>query len=400
MPRCDHHFDVCQLTADAKSVLRDLELERYREDLEELRRMAEDDPMAPYRLRRWYPRYVVWELTLACNMRCQHCGSSAGRKRSDELRRDELLRVCDELGELGCERVTLLGGEPLIHPHWEAIARRTLENGYRANVITNGWELCEEALCDRLAAAELSIVGVSVDGLEHSHDALRRREGSFARIGRGMELLRERGVPVAVATAVTNAALDEIEELHAWLRGHHVRVWQLQIACPLGRLQRDDPALVRPERLDELLDFVARARDGASGAGPRVDIADNVGYYTGYEDLGLRQRRPGQAFHWTGCHAGIQALGIESNGDVKGCQSLPSIPRFIEGNLRERSLADIWNDPEAFGYTRRFERSQLSGACARCDMGPLCKAGCSSSAYSHSGHIGDNPMCIYRVSEL
>lgn len=44
--------------------------------------------------------------------------------------------------------------------------------------------------------------------------------------------------------------------------------------------------------------------------------------------------------------AGCKAVAIESNGDVKGCLSLQN-ERFIEGNIRERSLKDIWTDKKA-----------------------------------------------------
>ena len=53
----------------------------------------------------FYPRNVVWELTLACNLRCRHCGSRAGKARDDELTEVESLDVVDQLAALGAERV-------------------------------------------------------------------------------------------------------------------------------------------------------------------------------------------------------------------------------------------------------------------------------------------------------
>ncbi len=59
-----------------------------------------------------YPRFCVWELTLLCNMRCLHCGSHAGTPREDELGLDDCFRVADQLADMGCQKVTLSGGEP------------------------------------------------------------------------------------------------------------------------------------------------------------------------------------------------------------------------------------------------------------------------------------------------
>jgi hypothetical protein len=39
----------------------------------------------------WKPTYVVWEITLACDLACGHCGSRAGRARPDELSTTEAL---------------------------------------------------------------------------------------------------------------------------------------------------------------------------------------------------------------------------------------------------------------------------------------------------------------------
>ena len=56
------------------------------------------------------PLYCVWELTLACNLRCGHCGSSAGRARADELTTAEALDAVRQLAELDCRLITLSGG--------------------------------------------------------------------------------------------------------------------------------------------------------------------------------------------------------------------------------------------------------------------------------------------------
>ncbi len=62
------------------------------------------------------PAYVVWELTLACDQPCTHCGSRAGDARANELTTDEALRVVVELAAARAEEVVLIGGEAYLHP--------------------------------------------------------------------------------------------------------------------------------------------------------------------------------------------------------------------------------------------------------------------------------------------
>jgi MoaA/NifB/PqqE/SkfB family radical SAM enzyme len=56
------------------------------------------------------PVHAVWELTLACDLKCQHCGSRAGKRRDRELSTAESLDVVNQLVRLGTPEVTLIGG--------------------------------------------------------------------------------------------------------------------------------------------------------------------------------------------------------------------------------------------------------------------------------------------------
>ena len=127
----------------------------------------------------YWPCYCVWELTLACNLKCLHCGSYAGAKRDSELTLEEAYRVADELAELRCERVTLSGGEPTLRPDWHLIGRRLTDRGVGVNIISNGYHWDDEQFA-RARHAGLTNLGISLDGLEPAHDQV-RREGAFAR---------------------------------------------------------------------------------------------------------------------------------------------------------------------------------------------------------------------------
>src|SRR5260370_18703719 len=71
--------------------------------------------------RRFFPAYVVWELTLACDHACKHCGSRAVVARPDELGTVQALDVVAELAELGAREVVLIGGEAYLHDGFIAI---------------------------------------------------------------------------------------------------------------------------------------------------------------------------------------------------------------------------------------------------------------------------------------
>ena len=333
------------------------------------------------------PRYCVWELTLACDARCVHCGSFAGPARHRELSTPEALDAVDQLAELGCRSVTLSGGEPLMREDWPALAGRIVERGMRLEMVTNG--LAVEAQADTIAAAGFFAVSLSVDGPPALHDELRGIDGGFDALARGARALRERGVRLGAVTQVNRRNLPVLDEVHDLLLGHGFAGWQVQLTLAHGRAasmaEGREPLCLEPGQLPELerklLAYLDRGR-------LYVHAADSVGYM-GRGENRIRSGTGRDGNVWAGCQAGIQVIGLTSDGRVRGCLSLP--PAFDEGSLRERTLAEIWDDP------RRFHPDQLTGACAGCPLGRICRGGCTSLAVSVTGVVGDNPHCLRRL---
>ncbi len=81
----------------------------------------------------------VWELTLACCFSCRYCGSKAGHARENELTTEECLSVACQLADMGCRRVSLIGGEVFMRPDWPAIAQALTERKVKVSIITNGY---------------------------------------------------------------------------------------------------------------------------------------------------------------------------------------------------------------------------------------------------------------------
>ena len=345
------------------------------------------------------PRFCVWELSLACNLRCLHCGSYAGACRDDELSYQECLGVVDELASLGCEKITLGGGEPTLHPQWHELGKRLTDRGVRVNMISNGWRWEAEHL-DRARYAGLTNVAFSLDGFETAHDTIRRKD-SYRRVVEAIDLCVSGGMPTSVVSHVNQYNYKDLRAFRDMLAERGVGSWQIQLGSPSGTMSEHRDLVVAPEDLLWLVPLIAELRTDAV-ARPVVCPADNVGYFGMYEQA---LRRRGSAIDvWIGCRAGCQVIGIESNGNVKGCLSLPSARHkndlFVEGNLRESALQQIWKSPEAFPFNRHFREDLLGGFCGVCRYRDICRGGCAWTAYSHTRNRFDNPYCFYRQAVL
>ena len=295
---------------------------------------------------------------------------------------EECLSVADQLADLGCRRVSMIGGEVFMRCDWASIVERLTERGIRVCIITNGFLFAPE-LVSELKRVRIESIAVSVDGTQSVHDKY-RRQGSFLRAMNAIDTLSAAGIPVSVITTLNAENAPLLENMYAELLRHRIGAWQLQACSPMGNAgeggvdYRFDPNAV--------IAFVERHADAPFALG----IADNIGYFTEGEG-NLRGDRSGKAV-FEGCAAGLSAIGIDSVGNVRGCESMYD-ERFNEGNLRERSLADIWNDENAFAYNRNFTSELLTGKCADCEHGRYCAGGCRSYNHFVHGKLYEAPRC-------
>ena len=336
------------------------------------------------------PHTVVWEITLACNMRCIHCGSSAGPliKRPDELSTKEALDVIRQLKEIKAGRIVLSGGEPFIRKDWDILAKEVARLDMTPSFISNGFMLDDKkANKIKNLNRQDTHVGLSIDGNEKVHDYIRQTKGSFKRVTRALEVLRDKGVLRSVITQVNMLNFKILPEIRDHIFKYGIYAWQIQLATPWGRLAENPKLLLTPKDYLKLVKFVAEQR---KIFGNMVVGADDIGYYTELEKI---IRPEGE---WQGCHAGIRTLGLTSNGGVTGCLSLQE-PQFIEGNVRQRKLKDIWYDPNIFSYNRDFKEEDLQGYCKECPHRLKCRAGCKNTAFSFCGSPFENYYCVFRV---
>ena len=338
----------------------------------------------------WYPYSVNIELTLACNMRCEHCGSSAGRPRPDELSVREFDTLFADLKRLGGQEVCLLGGEPFVRQDWFDVAQAADAHGLGLVFISNGFAVDKKLVNKAMGLKGLDRVGISIDGANADiHDAIRRRQGSFDKAWNAVKLFRDAGVETGIITTVTKHNLADLPKMAQMLAGQDI-TWQIQMATPEGA-RFDRGFMLSPKEFYWVGAFISRIRNTIPVT--RLPVA-------GSHDIGYNSRvlsRYSELPEWDGCAAGLYTLGILSDGRIKGCLSMHD--DFIEDSIRNHGLVDIWNDPKLFARNRYFDVSQLSGPCKGCEFGAKCRAGCANVSYTVTGDTFNNPYCFYHLEK-
>lgn len=342
------------------------------------------------------PLLVVWEITLQCDQHCRFCGTRAGRGGPDELSTAEAFDVVDQLAAMGTVELAIHGGEAYLRADWLELVRAVRARGIDCTMVTGGRGFTAELAKDA-AKAGITAVSVSVDGVEATHDALRGLQGSHAGAMAAMRHLREAGVRVGCNTQVNRANYRELAGILDLVSAHEPYGWQIQLMVPMGRAAEADDLWLEPYDMLDVLPRIAAIRQVAEERGVKVWPGNNVGYFGPYEHL-LRADRSYGGYS-SGCGGGIRTMGIEANGDVKGCSAMSS-EGFVGGNVRTKSLHEIWEQAPELKFARDFVLDDLWGFCRECYYGETCKGGCIWTASTILGKRGNNPYCHHRALEL
>ncbi len=307
-------------------------------------------------------RHLFFELTLRCNERCLHCGSSCNEGPApDEVSYEMYKKILDEVKEdFDIRRVQLCitGGEPLLRRDFFEIMAYAHSLGYHWGMTSNGTLITKDA-ARRLAETGMGTISVSLDGLRDSHDAFRRTPGGFDRALEGIRNLVEQGSfkHVQVTTVVHHGNIGELPELFGILKDIDIDSWRVINMEPMGRALDHPELMLTDEDYREMFDYIRRMR--AYG----WPLAYGCSHY-----LGLDYEREVRDWYYL-CIAGLYTASIMTNGDIGACLDIERRPETIQGNIYRDRFSDVWkNRFEIF----RQDAAALNETCAACPDRRFC----------------------------
>lgn len=342
------------------------------------------------------PKWIAWEITRRCNLKCIHCRSSSEMvvAQHPDFSTQEAYRIIDDISSYAKPVVVLSGGEPLLREDVFDIAKYGTEKGLRMCLASNGTLVTEE-ICKKIKESGIRIISLSLDGAsEEIHDDFRKEKGAFAGTINAAQLFKKHGIEFLINSSFTKRNREEIPKVYKLAKELGATAWYMFMIVPTGRGEEIMNELISKEDYEELLEWHYHMEKNEKDMLVRPTCAPH--YYRivlqkskeegeKYEHRSLKFSTGGAK----GCIAGQLIALIDVDGNVLPCSYFPK----FAGNVKEKSFREIWERSDLFRELRDFKK--YKNKCGACEFVNVC-GGCRARAYSVYGdYLEEEPFCGY-----
>ncbi|MFB6183356.1 MAG: mycofactocin radical SAM maturase [Haloarculaceae archaeon] len=273
------------------------------------------------------PVTITWEVTLGCNLHCDHClsGSGPGHEMPGELTTEQAKAFVAECDEMDVFQVNIGGGEPFVRRDFLDLLEELTGRGISTCVSTNGTQLDAETL-DRIEAMDPLYLQVSLDGLQEENDAI-RGEGVYDAVVDALARLQDRDVGTTLNTVVTRQNVYDLPEIYD-LACEHGAGLRLNRFRPSGRGEDNwDNFRLTTEQIEWLHGWLSEH--------PKVRTGDSFFYLNAMGEVRNDTLKE--------CGAGSMTCLVDPVGDVYPC-AFTQWDGLAAGNVVEDGFRTAWNE--------------------------------------------------------
>ncbi len=346
------------------------------------------------------PLSVCLGITSKCNLNCRHCinrasGSSQSRP-EPVMTYEKIVDVIDAMGEGGTKAINIFGGEPLCHPDFRRIIERINKYPISISLNTNG-TLIDVEMARWLKAHKITSTVVSFDGSTPEIMERMRGAGTFERCIKGIRALRNEGLSVLLSVTLTKLNYKDVRDMvvagkkldAAAIRFNHV-FFGGNAACFVEELY------LSPDEEREAIEAVWQASQEFEGF-----IYPDSSYLCQKKKLDkVKDHKPSNDKIIVGpCGAAGSKCAVRPDGWVTPCEIMWDVKC---GNLKEKSLADIWQNSETMNSFRKPMEVDLDEIpeCKGCVYQYLCFLGHRCYPYYNPGGIKNRDIYCWKKKNI
>jgi pyrroloquinoline quinone biosynthesis protein E len=325
------------------------------------------------------PVGLLAELTHRCPLQCPYCSNPLELERSNaELTTDEWRHVLAQAGEMGILQMHLSGGEPTARKDLEEIVAAASKAGLYTNLITAGVLLTRERM-QKLADAGLDHVQLSIQDVDPENaDRIAQYKGGSAKKREVARWVKELDLPLTLNAPIHRQNIEHLPQIIDYaveLGAGRLEVAHIQYYA--WALRNRASLMPTREQFMKTVDIVEAAKERLKG----ILVFDFV-----VPDYYATRPKPCMG----GWGRGI--MNITPSGRVLPCHAAESLPGLTFDNVRDRPLADIWLNGDAFQKYRGT--AWMKEPCRTCERREIDFGGCRCQAFAIAGDAAaTDPAC-------
>ncbi|NQT90751.1 MAG: radical SAM protein [Candidatus Omnitrophica bacterium] len=341
------------------------------------------------------PGSVCFGITSKCNLSCKHCLNRNAKGSDPDMTTDELLGLIDQMADGGVGRVNLFGGEPICHPDFKRIVEYLIERKLKASLNTNATLIDREMAC-WLSAHGIKSTCVSLDGSCPSVMDRIRGQGAFEKTLKGIEALRSENIQVLLSVTLNKLNHQDIREmilLGKKIDGGSIRFNHVFFGGNADCFSKE--LYLFPQEEKNAIEVVYQAK---TEFGEFINPSSS--YLCQRDKLGrVDSFKPSKdKITVSPCGAGIDKCAIRPDGWITPCEVIWDVKC---GNLREASMADIWQNSEVLNSFRRPLVLDLDEIpeCKDCRYQYMCFIGHRCYPYHYPGGVKNKDLYCWLRKE-
>lgn len=324
------------------------------------------------------PLWLLAELTYRCPLQCPYCSNPVEiAKYNNELGTEDWIRVMRQARKMGAAQLGFSGGEPLARRDLEALIAEARSLGYYTNLITSGVGMDEKRV-KTFKEAGLDHIQISFQASDEELNNYLGGTRSFQHKQEMARVVKEHEYPMVLNIVLHRKNVDQIRDIldmTVALKADYVE---------LASTQYYGWSRVNIEQLLPTREQLARAEKTAREYQEKMRDKMKIIYVI----PDYFENRPKACMNgW-----GSIFLTIAPDGSALPCHAAAQLPGLEFPNVRDHSVAQIWNDSDAFNRFRGFD--WMKEPCRSCPEKEKDFGGCRCQAYMLTGDAANaDPVC-------
>ena len=299
-----------------------------------------------------YPITASLELTHKCNLRCLHCYGDYGV--GDEMDCNNVLKLLDQLEEIGVKNIELTGGDISIYPYLNEVLKKAFSLKFSAVVLlTNGIIMNKEFLDIIVKNKNRVFLQIDLHSLNEEYlEWFTNQNGYIDKVLSNIQFLNNNGVKMRIATMITKRNVEEIPQIVAKINELGISSFIPSIVTNIGRAEDNEDLLL----------------DNESDIKRYVEIINEMNEK--YPSL-FKAMQPESLRNNCGCIT--TNVVISPNGDIKLCAMDNHFLKNL-GNVFKENIRDVYDCNKEFIrnlYYLKFP-TESSIECTECDKKFFC----------------------------